>query len=412
MQVSCCKDKKSCRYFKEYTIIIYWKPINRIVFKGQLIIIRRTHVKTRKMNPQTNYFTTDLPGSQLQSKVIAFLWFPLIVAVVFIHSEVTSVAEVGDIPIYTYTRFLISNVIARIAVPLFFFISGYLFFNNCSSRFTSDNYIKKLKRRVRTLLVPYVFWNLVAILFYYIVQTFFPNMTSGNKIPIASYTTSDWIRAFCDIDGGCPLCYQFWFIRDLMVVMIFSPVVFVAIRHLKWIFVALLGILWFARIWFKIPGFSIDAFFFFSVGAAFKICNSNFLAVMKPYKTLSLVIYILLCILCLLSKEAPEFEYLQKASILIGIVFVITLTANCLKEGKWKVNPFLTESSFFIYAYHALVIALIIKIVSRIIIMDSDWKLLATYICAPLITIGVGLGIYYYLRKYFPKFTSVICGGR
>lgn len=72
---------------------------------------------------------------QLQSKVISFLRFPLIVAVVFIHSQPheviiggISLVDSNNLNTYTYVNFLISGVIARVAVPLFFFISGFLFF--------------------------------------------------------------------------------------------------------------------------------------------------------------------------------------------------------------------------------------------------------------------------------------------
>jgi len=68
--------------------------------------------------------------------VISFIRFPLIVAVVLIHTEPHSVIAgsnevVGSqhYGIYNMIFMLISNIFANVAVPLFFFISGFLFFN-------------------------------------------------------------------------------------------------------------------------------------------------------------------------------------------------------------------------------------------------------------------------------------------
>lgn len=69
------------------------------------------------------------------SKVIKFLRFPLIVGVVLIHSTLSDMMIhgqpllIGDDWYFfkTLTK-LLSGIFARVAVPLFFFISGYLFF--------------------------------------------------------------------------------------------------------------------------------------------------------------------------------------------------------------------------------------------------------------------------------------------
>ena len=77
----------------------------------------------------------DITDSELQSKTIDFLRFPLIVGVVLIHSLLGSVSiqgqqmmAGGDFSLYSNVSYLFSGIIARIAVPLFFFFSGFLFF--------------------------------------------------------------------------------------------------------------------------------------------------------------------------------------------------------------------------------------------------------------------------------------------
>ena len=79
--------------------------------------------------------TKQLGQDKLQSHVISYLRFWLIIGVVLIHSVPDKVVIDGadiidghNFEIYNTFRYLISEVVARIAVPAFFFISGFLFF--------------------------------------------------------------------------------------------------------------------------------------------------------------------------------------------------------------------------------------------------------------------------------------------
>lgn len=102
------------------------------------------------------------------SKTIMFLRFPLIIAVVLIHTNFNGLTmngtlwvSEGQFPTYDLVYHVVSNELARIAVPLFFFISGFLFFYH--SDFSKEIYRKKLKKRIRTLLIPYMFYPLAEL---------------------------------------------------------------------------------------------------------------------------------------------------------------------------------------------------------------------------------------------------------
>lgn len=133
-----------------------------------------------------------LSNDDVLSKTIMFLRFPLIVAVVFIHTNLTDVmingtllADEGQFPVHDVFRHVVTNELARIAVPLFFFISCFLFFYR--SDFSFAVYGMKLKKRIRTLLVPYLFWNIVVFLLFLLTQTFLSSMTSGRNKLISDY---------------------------------------------------------------------------------------------------------------------------------------------------------------------------------------------------------------------------------
>jgi surface polysaccharide O-acyltransferase-like enzyme len=123
---------------------------------------------------------------------IQFLRFPLVVAIVFIHSGAIFLsAEDQFSQHYSFSVkfiiYLISGIFARVAVPLFFIISGFLFYRNFD--FTFKNYILKIETRIMTLFVPYLFWNISLLIFLLILQSipFLSPFFSGRTGSIALY---------------------------------------------------------------------------------------------------------------------------------------------------------------------------------------------------------------------------------
>lgn len=126
----------------------------------------------------------------------------------------------------------------------------------------------------------------------------------------------------------------------------------------------------------------------------------------------SLILYPIFIILCFIFKGTPNFLYARNLSMLQGIVIVLIMSAHYIETGKWHVNSFLSESSFFIYAYHGMVVALLAKIGLLLMPEITSGWMLADYFLSAFLTVAIGLMIYYYIKKYMPKFTNFITGGR
>lgn len=106
----------------------------------------------------------------LQFRVFDWLRFPLIVGVVFIHCfgepfdyESINFSHLTGIDYYNLFRVSISHVLTHVCVPTFYLISGYLFFIGLE-KWNWNNYLNKLRKRVRSLLVPFLIWNTIYIL--------------------------------------------------------------------------------------------------------------------------------------------------------------------------------------------------------------------------------------------------------
>ena len=92
---------------------------------------------------------------------LKLLRFPPIIGVIYIHSYDTvihySTGSLGTVEfngLTTFVRILISEGIARTAVPLFFLMSGYLFF--AAFHWSEQTYLKQINSRLRSLLIPFL----------------------------------------------------------------------------------------------------------------------------------------------------------------------------------------------------------------------------------------------------------------
>lgn len=213
-----------------------------------------------------------------------------------------------------------------------------------------------------------------------------PSLMSGANKPVVDYTLSDWLDAFWARESpdpdkiGMPINYPLWFIRDLMVVMLFSPVVYGLVKYLRYYGVLMLGLLWVMGWWIDIPGLSLTAVFFFSFGALFSVHGKNFVVEMRP--------------------------------LLIPVAVLYAILAACLERGCWHTSDFLAGSSFFVYAYHGMPLALIIKVVVRFFPPETEAGMISLYLGSALFVILVGIALYGLLRRFVPSFLSLITGGR
>lgn len=349
----------------------------------------------------------------LQSKVIDFLRFPMIVSIVLLHAFLGSIKglEIPDtgLTMYHTISFFISRILVAVAVPLYFFISGYLFFYRTS--FSISAYKKKLESRIMSLLVPYIFWNLVVLVAHWGVTLLLSiEMMSGTYKLVKNYTLLDYLRSFWNINGTMPINGVLWFIRDLMVMIVCSPLVYLAIRYLGWYALLILGCIWIIGYTPAIP--QMTAIFFFTLGAWFSINNRNFVVDFKPFFPIGAMLYLIYAIGIVGAERAEGYTYVINASILMGIVAVIALTAYFIEKGKWKSSAFLTGSCFLVYAFHQLPLNFYDRVLFRIFHPVSDWQFLLIYFSGPILIITLDLLIYALLKKCFPRFAAVITGGR
>lgn len=169
----------------------------------------------------------------LTSSTIDFLRFPLIVLVVCIHS-ISSwfTLQPFNPSLYGLTvAVFVFKTVCSVAVPLLFAISGYLYFLKYDG--SRQFYVRQYKRRLYSLLIPYVLWNLI----FYAASAF----GVSDAIPV----DADWLmKVFCSYDVTdttdpamffspmrTPIDFPLWYVLDLMILSAAAPVIGYILRH-------------------------------------------------------------------------------------------------------------------------------------------------------------------------------------
>ena len=351
---------------------------------------------------------------QLQSDTIKLVRFPLIIGVIMLHINPEEVVIAGQqllhiesFPFYDYYKFFFNKVL-DVRMPLYFFISGYLFFNRADV-FTKTDYIKKLKRRKDTLLVPYLSWLLIYFFVLLIQQTLFSEFSSGNNNPIVNWGIYDIYYA---IWKG-PLMGPLWYIRDLMCLMVFSPIIYFLVKRFRIVPVIAFILIW---IIFKdsinISGLSLVGLAFFSVGAYFSITKVNFVRLFAPHSWIYYSIFFVLVIISISLKDTAYVVYFNRLIAPIGSIVVVLICSHLLKKNVCKPNEILTNSCFFIYVYHNIPTGILLKLSVTYLPLNSSLMLIITHILCTTIIVGMGVLIYYLIKKHSPLMLKLLCGGR
>lgn len=92
------------------------------------------------------------------TKKIKVLSSVLILLVLYIHSFYNE--AIGTKYASFVQVFLGNGGVSNVAVPMFFAISGVLFFNGVTS---IKDCFPKIKKRIKSLLIPYVIWNIISL---------------------------------------------------------------------------------------------------------------------------------------------------------------------------------------------------------------------------------------------------------
>lgn len=313
--------------------------------------------------------------NESESNAISNMRFILSAFIVSMHAAVylsisdyssLSIHDVNAENIIGWSMYTVFNcLLFQIAVPSFFFLSGYLFFKNIES-LDVIVFTKKIKRRIRTLLIPYLLWNIV----FFFLRIIY-NLVAKDISVIDTFEMSGWYRFLLDSGvtlerenilhcmmpyGRDPIDGPLWFVRDLLILSLLTPLLYILNKYGR-IYCLLLGaICMIFNIWPPFFFLSSIGFFFFWLGSYFQQNNINLFSGNCKYRRLFVYILVSITLIWGVTSHGAGViieDISRNIFVIFGVFsmfdYALYLTRNELLTNKLKE---LSAASFFIYAAH------------------------------------------------------------
>ncbi|MGM9695095.1 MAG: acyltransferase family protein [Alloprevotella sp.] len=356
--------------------------------------------------------------SMVPTSYITALRFPLALLVVLIHTQnkVWQAAEAQDSLWFSVPVQFLSRSLPAVAVPLFFAISGFLFFYQ-KQTFTLADQREKLRKRSMTLLLPYVVWNLLAFLMTPLKTLFQGGDWKAlllNFSPLDVFCGSLSTETSVNLWGmtvwasSHPQLEPLWFVRDLMVIVLFAPLLHFLLRRVPVLFLIGLSAVGLFQLWVKPFGMTMAGWFYFSLGAVFSIHG------LCPIETTRRLLRpaLLVAALTLIWNTLPQNTVWKLPDLLPeGLSYhlyklsamVVLLHAARAYTRRRAPHPWLSKSSFFIYASHSIVLFPVTTLLWQLTLGEPPLVALAAYVVSTVIAVSICLVGYRVLQRWLPR---------
>lgn len=333
---------------------------------------------------------------------ISFFNFFLSVLIVILHSNCqNTLGWVNDGSMFANALLFMSSIltmIGHLAVPTFFMMSGFLFYRNIQG--LQDTFVK-IKKRVRTLLIPYLLWNTFFVcLFWCILNT---PLVSYMHMPNSLQTWQDIVLAILN-SSMTPL----WFVKDLMIYVLLSPVIYYISRNIYvLLFSIIIAILYavnanvnYFSLIYWLPIYLVGIMQNKSFANKWFVCE-------KQDESLACGFY--LASFLLLMYVGLKYEYLYLYRLFAPLVIWrvssnILLLCNFNKRQYWKY-------SFFIYCTHFFIINIVQKIMF-ILMGCSNVSYLLIYLSTPFIVLIICICIARIMESHVNQLYNILTGNR
>lgn len=323
------------------------------------------------------------------SKKLSYLYFLMTAFIIGIHSVSTSSMGFTG---FTKTVNDYMRIFFDAATGAFFFFSAFLLFRK------ERNYNELLKNKIKSLVVPYLLFNTIALLYKQVLR----NVVLNHKLPV--FSIAKLVRDIFLAGANPPL----WFMRVLFEFVILYPIIKLAVNHkriaaativLSLILHLIIGVdVGYSTIQYWLP--------MYLMGAVLGLHYEKRFCQEKKHK--GVIALVGIAALSLLIIGAAQNRYLYYFYRLLApiLLWQIFDCFSALPEPKWWI-----KCTVFYYGLHILVISPIAKGYSLIFGSSIIMQILAN-VAVPIICIGVLGCVAAVIRKVFPTIWRILIGGR
>ncbi len=374
------------------------------------------------------------------NKKVTLYSFVLTVFVIWVHSidPLGCSSDIGN-----SIQLIFAIGLGQIAVPGFFCMSGYLFFRNfgkaddldpmeaadlgtarelrCvkehkSNLFSAENrflnnvslswvsfYLNKWKKRIHTLIIPYLLWNL----FYYAVYVVFSRAELGlgylaEAVICAEYNT------------------VFWYMGQLIVITFLTPVLALFLKSKISSAIFLIFLIISAVFYDEISLYVVneDALFYYFSGAVLAVHFKRLTGDTKDKCDIVKMALPALLIVFLLSEYVYMSMSFGYRAAMLGTILgrisgaaAVFLIISLIYRDSDKRLPEYMRINFFVYAAHYLEIRFV-RLLLSVVNMPEVIEETLVYLLMPAACIALSYAAYKVLKKFVPNLYMLITGGR
>lgn len=357
--------------------------------------------------------------SERSSRALAGIRFPLVLMVLamHVHPEALHAGPVFSPAVTALTQ------LGFMAVPCFFLMSGYLFFRGLED-WDWKAYGRKLRSRVHTLLIPYLIFNLLCI------AAPLAGVDNPARNPDA-LPVFGWFWDSVTYNAGAenwlgfslqlfyPENVPLWYVRDLMLMCVISPLVFVAVRRVPALVLPVLALLFVLGIGNGWRGFSNSALLFFSLGGFFAVRRIDLPLWAYMRRGVLIPAALALWVAVVWLAEAPFVQQFQQLFYLAASFATLSLAYALSVREPSPLALRLSESSFFVYALHMVTFgsfsmlggidSLLASLLSAGTSAFGAWCYM---FIAPAAVASACFLLFMLLRRLCPPVLAVLTGGR
>ena len=345
------------------------------------------------------------------------LWLALLV--IFAHASTNTVRVGGEnvaalvIPNWlSFVNYVLTIIIARCTTPAFSLISAVLLFRKPFVWRT--NAARKFKSMMIPLFLLTSFW--VAL---YAVGPYIPGLRalfSSQTSRVVDWTPRQWFAAYL---GWTPehatptLLYPLWFLRDLMLMHLIAPAIKWIIDRIPRLFLCALAVLLVIKTDSDFHFYTIHQIFIFFCLGYYAVKYDLHLSDLDriPWAAIAGLYALTIAGGYLARAYFDDISAVRGIPNLVGVLFFARCTTK-IRDGKWlRMILWLSEYTIAIYLFQERMLGFSKKLLLRVLPASVPTTLVIFYVL-PAIIAALCVLIAWLLRRYQPRFYSLITGTR
>ena len=294
-----------------------------------------------------------------------------------------------------------NGFIGQIAVPYFFIVSGFLFFNNV---YSINDVIEKIKKRIRTILFPYFAWNVI----YYFLNVLVKKDVYFSIIGLYDAAINHTYSSFM------------WFLYQLILIVFITPLLYYILKNKSFTVMGSILLCILVLIGFEFRFLNIDSVIYYFLGGivSFYVSNKDKELINKKNIIYPFFLSIFFIIVKYLIHKIAFLYYFELLSIIMLrislVVFVFYLFDFIFKYIR---TPKILENTFVLYLSHYMVLRIIFYVTKFISLKFLSLEIgiifeIIMFLLSPIICLFLNAKFCKILKEKNLNYFYILSGGR